>query len=533
MAQRPADFDLAAQLARPNFTPGRGDAAALAALIAEGAHPTAARATTALAGLREVGRAALDAAIAGAAEDGAHARLIAALGVHARGGDEAAAAGLHAALGHGAARVRKAAAVALGKLGGEPAAAALVARWDASDGGPAPVPEERRALAEALGKVGGDAARARLAELEPGADKELLRRRDRARLMADRGARRGEDSEVATDVAPPSPVVVELETRIGLAPLLAEELTALGLAPVRRGDDVEVVLAGPLSGLFASRLWTTAAVRVPLAVAPGARADGVARAIVAALTAPATRALLAAWTRGPVRWRLGFARGHQRALVWQVARDVTAAAPELVNDPTATTWDVLVADDARSLALVPRRFVDPRFAWRVAELPAGSHPTVAATLAWLAGTHRDDRVWDPFCGAGSELIECAVRGTLRSLTGTDIDADALTAAQANLAAAGVTAALHRADARTHDPGPVELIVTNPPLGSRVQLDAAQLLLDALPNFARALVPGGRLVWITPAARRTTPAAASLGLRCAVTIPVDLGGVRGRIERWDR
>ncbi|HMG56605.1 MAG TPA: hypothetical protein VK601_24060, partial [Kofleriaceae bacterium] len=67
----------------------------------------------------------------------------------------------------------------------------------------------------------------------------------------------------------------------------------------------------------------------------------------------------------------------------------------------------------------------------------------------------------------------------------------------------------------------------------VQLDAAALLTAALPNLARALAPRGRLVWITPAPRRTGPVAEQLGLVCSRRQPVDLGGVRGQLERWDR
>src|SRR5690606_2413642 len=93
----------------------------------------------------------------------------------------------------------------------------------------------------------------------------------------------------------------------------------------------------------------------PAAGPPGARGDRVpdpealAATIVRAIAAPETRALLRAWTIGPIRWRLGFASGHKRAIVWRVARDVTAAAPELINDPAATTWDFLVGADLRSL----------------------------------------------------------------------------------------------------------------------------------------------------------------------------------------
>jgi hypothetical protein len=41
------------------------------------------------------------------------------------------------------------------------------------------------------------------------------------------------------------------------------------------------------------------------------------------------------------------------------------------------------------------------------------------------------------------------------------------------------------------------------------------------------------VWITPAPRRTGPVAERAGLRRSRVIAVDLGGVRGTLERWDK
>ena len=590
MARAP-EFDLAAELGKPSFTPGARDAAALVALVVAGDEPAAARAATALAKLGAVGRAAITTALAdraatdpdaaraderdppatpdgtedrgeqrpdraisgargrgatrrGAApatipaaiDDGGRARLVGALGLLARGGDGEARAALIARIGDPAVRVRKAAVIALGKLGGEDARRALIARWDAGDA----APEERRALAEALGKLGGGDALARLKALDAGGDAELARRRDRAVLMVERTAGRSATSRIRDDVAPPAPVVVQLGCRPGLGALLGEELAALGIAAHPVGDrGAELRLRQPLAALFASRLWATLSLPFPLAGAgraagrAGHAGDALAEAIVQTLTAPAVLAVLRAWTQGPVRWRLGFAHGHRRAVVWHVAQAVTAAVGDLVNDPTATTWDVEVDDEAATLSLAPRRLDDPRFAYRVAEVPAASHPTVAAALAWLAEARPDDRVWDPFCGSGVELVERARRGPLRSLRGSDVDAAALEAARANLAAAGVTADLVNADARNAAPGPVDLILSNPPLGSRVQLDAAALLVAALPGFARSLAPRGRLVWITPATRRTSPVAEQLGLTCSRRHAVDLGGVRGQLERWDR
>jgi hypothetical protein len=518
---RSPEFDLGKELGKPSFTPAQRDAPALVELIVAGNEPAAGRAATALSGLGDAGRNAVDGRLAGDLDDGATARLVGAIGLFARRGDPVARAAVLARLGDPIVRVRRAAAGALGKLGGDDARDALIARWDAND----VTPDERRSLAEALGKVGGDAAIARLRKLDPAADAELARRRDRAVLMADRTSKREEESSISTEIKPPAPITVRLHCKPGLAELLALEL-ARGFSPVTQNDfTVDVNLDKPWSALFASRLWTTAGIYLPLAKTEDA--------ITAALTSPSVRALLRAWTRGPIRWRLGFAHGHKRAVVWRVARDVAAAAPELVNDPSQTTWDVLVDDELTALELVPRRAVDPRFAWRIADVPASSHPTVAAALAFVGEARATDRVWDPFAGSAAELVERARLGPYRSLLATDISDEALAAARKNLDAAQLTAALLRADARTHAGGPFDLIITNPPLGSRVRLDAVALLVEALPNFYAQLAPGGRIVWITPATRKTGAVAEKLGLKRTRWMPVDLGGVRGQLERWDR
>jgi len=537
MARAP-DFDLAKELAKPSFTPAQRDAAALVELVIADHEKAAA----AVAGLGEAGRRALEARL-DIDDEAARSRIVGALGLLARAGDAAARATVLARLADPGVRVRRAAISALGKLAPlvasdphavDEARAALLAHWDAL--GEAAPPDEKRTLVEALGKLGGPEVQARLAALAPGADAELARRRDRARLMADRDAGRAAPSAIVTSVAALARWPLRLHCKGGMGPLLAEELAALGMPVTARDDAWVETRCERYDELFRSRLWSYAGVRVPL------KGDD-ARAIVSTLTSADVRGLLRAMTTGAIRWRLNVPSGHRRALVWQVARDVGAAAPELVNDPTQTTWDVHVDDgDARSAAaleLVPRRVDDPRFSWRVAEVPAASHPTVAAALAFVAGVRGGDRVWDPFCGSGAELVERARLGPC-TLLGTDVDEEALAAARANLAAAkallagtGATTTLAIADARTHAPGPQDLILTNPPLGSRVQVDAAALLTAALPGFVRALAPGGRLVWITPASKKTTPVAEQLGLVRTRDLAIDLGGVRGRLERWER
>src|SRR5262249_50568407 len=186
--------------------------------------------------------------------------------------------------------------------------------------------------------------------------------------------------------------------------------------------------------------------------------DGPAGAV--AVAAP----LLATLTRGPVRYRIAFAGGgHKRALVHQIAARAAEIAPGPTNDPTGSTWEALIDEGAGEVFLVPRRLEDPRFAYRRRDVPAASHPTIAAALARVAGARPDDVVWDPFCGAGTELVERAFLGPFRALLGSDVSPDALAAAAGNLPAAGVAAQLGRADARVPRPAAAPRLSTNPPL----------------------------------------------------------------------
>jgi len=527
---RAADFDLAGALASPSFTPGVRDAPALVELVVGGAEPAAQRAAAALAKLGAQGRAAIVTRLGGGGPvggdtaelgDGAVARLVGAIGLMARGGDSDALALVLERVHDAHVRVRRAAISALGKIRGDAARTALLARWDAGD----IPPDEKRSLVEALGKIGGPDVLTRLEGLDAGGDAELARRHSRAKLMVTRTAGRDVPSSVRTDVALPG-VDVVLRCKPGLAGLLVDELGSVGLRAQMTGDSTAVLprFSGTWSSLHASRLWSHGALRVPLA-----RGDGLEARIEATLGSKTVRGALEALTSGPIRYRLGFPRGHRRSLVWKLADQMSW----LVNDPIDTTWDVLVDDERAVLEITPKKAPDPRFAWRVAEVPAASHPTVAAALAWAAGVVPTDRVWDPFVGSGAELIERALRGPVASLTGSDADDAALAAARVNVAAAGMTARLERGDARSFEPGTVDLVITNPPLGSRVHVDAARLLSECLPPSVRWPALGVRLVWITPPTRHTSPAAERAGLRRIRSLPIDLGGVRGQLERWDR
>jgi 23S rRNA G2445 N2-methylase RlmL len=426
-------------------------------------------------------------------------------------------------------RVARAAATALARVGGpdEEAEGALLAAWEAHRAGP-----ERRAIATALGHVGGARALELLRTI-PEDDTETGPAAAKARLKLERTASRPPPTEpgLRMDAPMARPVRVLFRTRSGLEHVLAEEATErLGIRALPTAEGVVTVETdAPLARLLEVRTAIDLGADLPLA------SGRTLAERIAGTLARERDGVFRAWARAaPVRFRLEFAdAGHRRRDVWAVAEAARKFDRELMNDPVRAPFVVRVDEAKERLRIAPRVVPDPRFAYRVAEVPAASHPAVAAALARVGGVRREDVVWDPFVGSGLELVERARLGPWRALIGSDTDARALAAARANLEAAGASATLRLADARDRPKESPTLIVTNPPMGRRVPGDIGALLRAFIANVAMALAPGGRLVWLSPRARETADAGRAAGLRVERLGAVDLGGLCVELQRMTR
>ncbi|MBN1270338.1 MAG: methyltransferase [Kiritimatiellae bacterium] len=261
-------------------------------------------------------------------------------------------------------------------------------------------------------------------------------------------------------------------------------------------------------------------------------------ALAALITSPLSRQILAAFTEGAIRYRLEFvSKGHQRGAIRLLANRAYAMCPDLLNDARKAPWSVDIHPIARGLSveLRPRLAPDPRFTYRQDDIPAASHPPLAACMARLAGRARDEIVWDPFCGSGLELVERARLGGVRRVFGTDLSPAAIDVARANVAAAkleSVQATFACCDFRNFakveglGPDSVTLILTNPPMGRRIRISNLRGLFEDLFSVAAAaLKPGGRLVFANPL--RIEPREPSLKLQFRQAI--DLGGFECRLE----
>lgn len=426
-------------------------------------------------------------------------------------------------------KTRRNAAIALGKVRADHVEAALLLAWDSEKR-----VDHLRTLAASLGKVGSEKSLSRLSAL-PVDDPELARIASQSILVLSRTIHRGTPSAIDGSKPPPRPVPIVFRCRSGLEAILESELGADWKPRLAGKGEVHATLSGPLASAFVARTALEFALLLPAVKLPkGSTPAAMTDAIAEALTSPDARLVFDTWTQGQVRYRIAWAKGgHRRADVWRVAKRVAELAPELVNDPTESTWEVLVQESPEKLRIEisPRKLEDPRFTYRLRDVPAASHPTLAAALARIAGTRADDVVWDPFVGSATDLVERARLGAYRELHGSDIDSAALDAARANLALAGVHAELTSADACTHAPSGVTLILTNPPMGHRVLRHAnlAELLERFIAHAAKTLAPGGRLVWISPMGERTKAWGHAAGLGLELAHDVDMGGFTAQIQ----
>ena len=425
-------------------------------------------------------------------------------------------------------KTRRNAVIALGKLGRD-AEPALLASWARETS-----VEMQRSLAASLGKIGGPPSLAVLEGVVTD-DRELRRITDEALLKLRRTVIRATTlGHIDPTRSPPEPWPVVAHCRHGLGPVVAEEWAAFGPVTVEGPERVGAVLGGPLESLWVSRCMLQFA--FPLFRGPAEPGD----AVIAALSQPKVRALLSALTVGPVRYRIEWAdAGHRRGLTFRVAGELGRLAPELQNDPTSSLWEVVVTehDGECNVEVWPRGLADPRFAWRQAHVPASSHPTIAAALVREAGQRDDDIVWDPFAGAGSELVERAKLGNYLALYGTDRDQGALDLARRNLDSARVLGAhLTVADGCTWvPPEPPTLIITNPPMGRRVlnRHETSGLYQRFLAHADATLAKGGRLVWITPRPQETDNYLTPLGLNVRTRRRIDMGGFWGELQLLSR
>jgi 23S rRNA G2445 N2-methylase RlmL len=427
-------------------------------------------------------------------------------------------------------KARRYAMAALPKIGSEPTDEAeliSVLRATSSE-------REKKYLGRTLEKVGSTATLETLGGMSPDAlprtGQKIL-----ARLAREQNPSALRLESLLSDF---QGLQINLRGRRGLAGIVRDEVEASGRFRVAASGSgiVGVTPAGPfsLTDLFSLRCFGTAGFVL-------GNADGT-ETLASVIASEATRRILRTFTEGAIRYRLNFAsKGHQRSTVRQLAARVYELCPELLNDGRDVTWTVDIHETGRgnSVELRPNLTPDPRFHYRKEDVPAASHPQLAACMARLAGRVEHEIIWDPFCGSGLELIESALLGGVEKIYGTDVSSEAIAIAGENFAAARIKdIPFNFVCCDFHDfargeelaSNRVTLIITNPPMGMRVFIpDLKKLMADVFTVAAGALRPGGRLVLCNPLRMERPHPLLKLESRSVM----DFGGFDCRMEKYIR
>jgi len=136
---------------------------------------------------------------------------------------------------------------------------------------------------------------------------------------------------------------------------------------------------------------------------------------------------------------------------------------------------------------------------RVAEREGSLPPTIAAAMVFLANPRDADAVLDPVCGSGTLLAELHAYAPGATLTGIDLDRQAIAAARRNFAHLPQVQ-LSVGDARTTGlpGGSLTLFLGNLPFGKQFgsRGENRQLYPDILRELVRLGRPGWRAILLT-------------------------------------
>lgn len=288
---------------------------------------------------------------------------------------------------------------------------------------------------------------------------------------------------------------IHLESLPGVIERLLQQCHDLGaplLTEIRRVDDSVVARhSGALEPVGRLRMYSALSIVLggyeesrekgyddAVAVLAESRRTGVLSALIPADSAPGFRI-------DPLadRWRL---------------RDLVEERLGWVNAPQS--WQVnLTRRGDLLLAQVGPLYHSARFA-PMERIPASTNPLIAALMVQFAKPDAGNLVYDPFCGAGTLLVEAAAMDRRLRLVGSDVSAKALAAAAINRSALFPGAVLLRADAAAMPLAAesADRVVSNIPFGKRVGSHGANIGLypGFLGELGRVLRPDGRAVVLT-------------------------------------
>ncbi len=390
---------------------------------------------------------------------------------------------------------------------------------------------ELKAITDALGKSGDRVALKALSGLS---ESKKATSSSKALLTLQRDVLRGDSTD---DLCHPERL--DQEGVVLWFTLGIEHLAKKIVAPLKTGkviDDGVLQFEGGLWSVLAGcRLWRRAGVVIgknPRGLVPYSSLE--LGAVVASLAAEITESTAVSFG-SLIRIRLGRDDGRTRSFVWEFADVLAKANCGLINDGRDAHWELQTIGDL--LILVPLKMLDERFSWRDSTIEGASDPSIAQALVEMSELRPNQVVYDPFCGAATELILAGKRAdenrNMVTLLGTDLSERALEAGVLALQKAGVSANVYLEDALGFQDRPFDVVITNPPFGMRTLRGGARDLLDEfLGTIKQRLAPKARVVMLSHAPNSTIQWAAAGRLRLVRSFPVRLGAMTCELQHFE-
>lgn len=154
-----------------------------------------------------------------------------------------------------------------------------------------------------------------------------------------------------------------------------------------------------------------------------------------------------------------------------------AALDRLQNTPSAYSFEIRLDITGDKAVILLDPLLDRRFTYRKKAVSASISPAVAASVCYAASScfNPEARVLDNFCGSGAMLFERAFYPHA-SLTGVDIDQNAVASAQENELNRKSGAKFYHADALRFTSKKFDEVICNMPFGLRVGTHAHNVKL---------------------------------------------------------
>jgi tRNA (guanine6-N2)-methyltransferase len=188
-----------------------------------------------------------------------------------------------------------------------------------------------------------------------------------------------------------------------------------------------------------------------------------------------------------------YRRSHMQQAVEQNVRDCFPKWRLVADNSNLEFWLQLVGNEA----VLGLRLTDHTMrhrTYKTANRPASLRPTIARAVVQLTRIQDDDLFLDPFCGAGTLLVERALAGRHKMLHGGDTEEEAVAATLENFGKKHKPHNIQHWNARKL-PLPdqsINKVATNPPWGRQIgsTSDIRALYQSAFSEIDRVLQTGG-------------------------------------------